>query len=37
LATVAVLTFNTANAFTSLVVAPSTPVTIKERTLMRYR
>jgi len=27
---VAVLTFNTANAFTSLVVAPSTPVIIKE-------
>src|SRR6476660_8191623 len=27
---VAVLTFNTANAFTSLVVAPSTPIAIKE-------
>ncbi len=30
LGTVAVLTFNTANAFASLVVAPSTPVIIKE-------
>ena len=30
LGAVAVLTFNTASAFTSLVVAPSTPVTIKE-------
>jgi len=30
LGTVAVLTFNNANAFTSLVVAPSTPVIIKE-------
>jgi hypothetical protein len=30
LGAVAVLIFNTANAFTSLVVAPSTPVTIKE-------
>ena len=30
LGVVAVLTFNTANAFTSLVVAPSTPVVIKE-------
>lgn len=30
LGTIAVLTFNTANAFTSLVVLPSTPVVIKE-------
>jgi len=30
LGAVAILTFNTANAFASLVVAPSTPVTIKE-------
>ena len=30
LGAVAVLTFNTASAFTNLVVAPSTPVTIKE-------
>ena len=30
LGAVVVLTFNTASAFTSLVVAPSTPVTIKE-------
>jgi hypothetical protein len=30
LGTVAVLTLNTANAFTSLVVAPSTPIAIKE-------
>ena len=32
LGAVAVLTFNTANAFTSLVVAPSAPVIIKEPT-----
>ena len=37
LGAVAVLTFNTASAFTSLVVEPPTPVIIKEPKPMPYR